>query len=256
MIDTSSFNGLVIRNLSIRYGNNLVVDSLNLRIGNEIVVLYGPSGCGKTSILKAILGISENHFKIEGDILLNGNPINNINGMVGMVFQGPVIPSWLTVYDLCRIGSNIRELDHKEQKRRIDDILSLFHIQHLSHRFPSQLSGGQKQRAAIAVSILNEPKVLLLDEPTTFLDGVSRQEIWNYIENNICTLNIPILVVSHDPTEALILGDRICVLSSPAKVIKQIDIPFPHPRHEELTRHESFIEIKKELLYSDNNFLR
>ena len=242
---------LNIENLSVQYGKSVAVEKLDCSISNETVVFFGASGCGKTSILKAILGVHDPGMKINGSITLNGQPIIRGNGDVGMTIQGPVIPEWITVYDLCSMGSKIRKKNPLERKKRIFNMLRLFNIEHLAYKYPKNLSGGEKQRAALAITLLNEPKVLLLDEPTTFIDGTNRSAIWKYIEEKIYPLRIPIIVVSHDPLEALILGDRVIFLSRPAKVNKEIKIQFPHPRNEELYRHEKFWELKKEFLMNN-----
>ena len=233
--------------MKISYGHTLAVESISLKVESETVVLFGSSGCGKTSVFKAILGVHDPEMKIEGEVLLDGEPNKKGNGDVGMVFQGPVIPSWMRLHDLCRMGCKVRELEKEEQDKKITAMLKRFHIDHLSNNFPSQMSGGEKQRAALAVTLLNDPKILLLDEPTTFIDGINRIKIWDFVENFIRPMKIPVLVVSHDPIEAITLGDKILVLGNPAKIIKVADVPFPHPRSEEITRKSEFWEIKKEI---------
>jgi ABC-type nitrate/sulfonate/bicarbonate transport system ATPase subunit len=142
-------------------------------------------------------------------------------------------------------------LNINEQKERIMSMLKLFNIDHLADKFPKDMSGGEKQRSALAITLLNDPKLLLLDEPTTFIDGVTRIAIWNYLEKKVYPLGIPTIIVSHDPTEALTLGDKIFVLSNPAKIIKEIRVPFPHPRTEEISKSQDFWEIKKQLFESN-----
>jgi len=239
--------GLSIQNLSVRYGKTVAVASVSFEVNSETVVLFGPSGCGKTSVLKAILGVSDPGMIVEGSILLDGNPIAKGDGSVGMVFQGPVIPPWMTVFDLCRMGCKLRALTPDEQRERITSMLKRFEIDQFADRYPYQLSGGQKQRAALAVTLLNDPRALLLDEPTTFIDGMTRTLIWDFIEKEIRPLGIPMIIVSHDPVEALNLGDGIYVLSNPAKVIEQVSVPFDHPRSEEISREQLFWDLRERL---------
>jgi ABC-type nitrate/sulfonate/bicarbonate transport system ATPase subunit len=239
---------LEINDLSVRYGSTTAVDSFNLSMKNETVVLFGPSGCGKTSILKSILDIHEPSKKVSGLIQLENIQIDRLNGDIGMTFQGPVLPNWLKIGDLCRIGSNIRKYNSEEQLIRITNMLKTFQIiQHID-KYPSELSGGERQRVALAVTLINEPKILLLDEPTTFIDGATRMAIWRHIEDNIRPLNVPTIIVSHDPVESIMLADRIIVLGTNAKIIKEIVIPFPHPRiSEDLYKTNKFWELKKEI---------
>jgi ABC-type multidrug transport system ATPase subunit len=173
---------LKIEGLRIYRDKILIVDNCNLSVGNEKVVLFGPSGCGKTTILKAILGSSESGLKIRGSIQLNGKSIPSNRGIVGAVFQGPVLPTWMTVEKLCRMGCNMQKLSRNEQNSRIEEVLKKFNIIEQANKYPYDLSGGQKQRVALAITLLNQPKILLLDEPTTFLDGVSKLEVWSFIE--------------------------------------------------------------------------
>lgn len=222
--------GLSIRNLSVHYGKSVVVDSFSLEVHQEVVVLFGPSGCGKTSILKAILGVSNSDMHVEGQVLLDGLSLLRTGGAVGMVFQGPVLPSWMTVSTLCGIGRRIRRFPKGEQRARIDAILRRFDIANLANKYPYQLSGGQKQRVAVAVTLINEPSVLLLDEPTTFLDGVARLAVWDFIETHIYPLKVPTIIVSHDPAEAFRLADRIIVLDSYGRIRTQLTVDEPHPR--------------------------
>ncbi len=240
-------NNLRIEGLRVSYDKKVAVEFLDLSVGNETVVLFGPSGCGKTTILKAILGVSEPRMKVKGSVLLNGQPIPHNLGIVGMVFQGPFIPTWMTVDNLCRIGCNMQMLPRREQDKRVREMLERFEINHLADAYPSRLSGGQKQRVALAVTLLNQPEILLLDEPTTFLDGMSRIKVWDFIENTIRPRGIPIIIVSHDPTEALILGDRIYVLSNQSRVTKVLEIPDSHPRTEEIYREPIFWEMRSQL---------
>jgi ABC-type nitrate/sulfonate/bicarbonate transport system ATPase subunit len=238
---------LKVSDLAVRYGNTVVVESLSLDVGNETVVLFGSSGCGKTTILKAILGTRQRGMKVSGKVTLDGSEIPTGQGLVGMVFQGPVVPSWMPVADLCRMGNRIRALPARQQETKIAEMLKRFEIGDLAGRFPYQLSGGQKQRVALAVTLLNEPQLLLLDEPTTFIDGVTRLAIWDFIEAKIRPLNIPTIIVSHDPTEAVRLGDRVAILGSPARVVDLIDIPLPHPRTGDVARDGRFWDLTRRL---------
>jgi len=215
-----------------------------MEVGAETVVLFGPSGCGKTTVLKAILGVHDPSMRVTGDILLDGKPIEPGTGTVGMVFQGPVVPTWMTVSNLCRMGSRIRSVPSEDQNERVLQILRRFEIDHLSERYPYQLSGGQKQRVALAVTLINEPSVLLLDEPTTFIDGVTRLAIWDFLAKQIRPLNIPTIIVSHDPAEAIILGDRIFVLERQSHLSICLDVPVPHPRSESVLSTSYYRDFK------------
>ena len=241
-------SGLVVEELSVSYDKISAVESLSFQLSNETLVLFGPSGCGKTTILKAILGVTASGMRVEGTIRLNGKRIPHASGDIGMVFQGPVIPSWMTVYDLCRMGCNVRSLPSAAQDELITRMLARFGLAPFANRYPYELSGGEKQRAALAVTLLNNPQALLLDEPTTFIDGTARIAIWDFIEHHIRVLGIPIVLVSHDPQEAVWLGDRILVLGAQSRVLRDLPVRLAHPRGDHTTRDSRFWEIKDELL--------
>jgi ABC-type nitrate/sulfonate/bicarbonate transport system ATPase subunit len=243
---------LEIDNLTVTYGRNIAVDRLSFAVEKEVVVLFGPSGCGKTSILKSILGVSERRVKTSGNIRLDGKTLTRDGGTIGMVFQGPVIPTWMKVFDLCCMGSRIRILAATEQRKRVVAMLERFGIGGLADRYPSQLSGGEKQRAALAITLLNEPDVLLLDEPTTFIDGMTRLAIWDFVEKEIRHLGIPVIIVSHDPIEAITLGDKIFVLTKPAQVKEVLEVPFSHPRSFKISQDQHFWELRSLLVDSAN----
>jgi ABC-type nitrate/sulfonate/bicarbonate transport system ATPase subunit len=238
---------LEIKNLSVRYGSTSAVDNFNLTINNETLVLFGPSGCGKTTILKSILGIKETGKKENGEILLSNVDLDKNTGDVGMTFQGPVLPNWLKVGELCSLGSKIRNLEKEKREEKIKKTLRIFNVARHIDKYPSELSGGEKQRIALAITIINEPKMLLLDEPTTFIDGATRMTIWKHLENHIRPLNIPTIIVSHDPFESIMLSDRIIILGDKAHILKVLDVPFEHPRTESLFKIDEFWELKKTL---------
>jgi ABC-type nitrate/sulfonate/bicarbonate transport system ATPase subunit len=157
----------------------------------------------------------------------------------------------MTVEKLCRMGCNMQKLSRNEQNSRIEEVLKKFNIIEQANKYPYDLSGGQKQRVALAITLLNQPKILLLDEPTTFLDGVSKLEVWSFIEESEYFNEIPTVIVSHDPMEAMILGDRIYVLSTLARQIKEIAVPFSHPRSEEIYQEPNFWELRKQIMDTD-----
>jgi ABC-type nitrate/sulfonate/bicarbonate transport system ATPase subunit len=238
---------LVMESLGIRYGRTAVVEDFSLAMGRETVVLFGPSGCGKTSILKAVLGTALPGMHKSGRILISGRESVVGSGDVRIVLQGPVIPEWIRVRDLCAMGARVKPPLDARTVTEIDATLSAFGILELKDHYPCDLSGGQKQRVSLAVALLGRPEVLLLDEPTTFVDGATRLDIWDFLEKTIQPLRIPTLIVSHDPVEAIRLGDRIVRLSKTSKIEDIIPIELPHPRSELIERTESYWNYRERL---------
>jgi NitT/TauT family transport system ATP-binding protein len=242
-MDPSNHSELRLDHLFVRYDGLAAVRDFSMALRDETIVLFGPSGCGKTSILKAILGVSDPKMKLEGAVRLNEQPVVAGDGTIGMVFQGGVIPGWMTAFDVCRMGCRIRMLSKAEQRVRVLEVFERFGISHMIDQFPHRMSGGEKQRVALAAALVNEPKVLLLDEPTTFLDGIARSAMWEFIETVIRPLGVPTIIVSHDPIEAVTLADRIFVLDTPARIRTEVSVSLPHPRKAEVLKHPDFWNI-------------
>lgn len=238
---------LELKGLTVSYGKKIIVNDFSLNLGKETVVLFGPSGCGKSTILKAILGTKLSGMKKEGTALLLGKDINVGSGEIRIVLQGPVVPGWIRVNDLCYLAAKSSADLKQDIDQVIEEILTVFGIVGLKDKYPHQLSGGQRQRVSLAIALIGEPKLLLLDEPTTFIDGATRLSIWQFIEDNIRPLNIPTLIVSHDPVEAIRLADRIIMLSSSSQVTDVIDVDLPHPRGEIIEKSEEYWVYRKRL---------
>ena len=247
MTKTNPQNIVEIKDLNISYGGIPIVSDFNLSMTNETVVLFGPSGCGKSTILKAILGTKLANMKKTGSITIHGEPIKVGCGDIRIVLQGPVVPGWIKVIELCYLAIKNSHLEKSVIENTINDILTRFGISHLKNNYPHQLSGGQKQRVSLAIALINKPKLLLLDEPTTFIDGATRLAIWQYMEENITPLNIPKLIVSHDPVEAIRLADRIVRLTSSATVTEIIKVELPHPRGEAIEKTNAYWEYRERL---------
>jgi ABC-type nitrate/sulfonate/bicarbonate transport system ATPase subunit len=168
-------------------------------------------------------------------------------GDVRIVLQGPVIPEWIRVRDLCAMGARVKPPLTPRSSAEIKAMLSTFGILDLQDQYPCDLSGGQKQRVSLAVALLGQPDVLLLDEPTTFVDGAARLDIWDFFAKAIQPLGIPTLIVSHDPVEAIRLGDRIVRLSKNSRIEDTIKIDLPHPRSEFIEKMTAYWSYRERL---------
>ncbi|MCK4887751.1 MAG: ABC transporter ATP-binding protein [Planctomycetes bacterium] len=161
-----SQNILQVKQLTVKYNSTIVVDSIDFELKNETIVFYGPSGCGKTSILKALLNVHEPNMKTRGSILLDGNDIKKGSGEIGMTIQGPVVPSWLTIYNLCKMGSKMRRLNTQEQHDRIMSMLSSFKIDHLVDKYTHNISGGENsEQHLLLLYLMNLKCYYLMSQP-------------------------------------------------------------------------------------------
>jgi len=203
-----------IGNLTRCFGETKALDGVSLTIGQgEFFSLLGPSGCGKTTLLRIIAGLDSAD---EGSVCIDGEEMGNVSAHrrpVNTVFQSYALFPHFNVRDNIAFGLRMKKVGKEEIKERVEQVMSMVEIQELAGRKPNQLSGGQKQRVALARAIVNKPKVLLLDEPLAALDLKLRKQLQVELLNLQKTLGITFVYVTHDQEEALVLSDRIAVMS-------------------------------------------
>jgi NitT/TauT family transport system ATP-binding protein len=224
---------LTIREVSHRFdleGQPLsVLDRISLRIGRgEFVALLGPSGCGKSTLLRLVAGLDS---PTAGSLLVDGQAIEGPDPSRIVVFQDPTLYPWRTVWGNVSLGLEARGLlsTHRE---RIEDALRLVGLSGFANAYPHQLSGGMSQRTALARALVNDPKLLILDEPLGQLDSLTRITMQGELVSLWQRAGFTALLVTHDVEEALFLAGRVIVLSErPAQVKTEIVNPLPYPRH-------------------------
>lgn len=203
---------LELKNVKKSYDGTQVLTDISLNIGDgEIVSILGPSGCGKTTLLNLILGIVDSDG---GQIIYNGEDITDVpmeKRGFNIVFQDYALFPNLNVYQNITYGlRNNPEISSKEE---VEDLIHLLGLEeHLNKRI-GQLSGGQKQRVALARTMVMKPKILLLDEPLSALDGVIKESIKNRIRTIAREYNLTTIIVTHDPEEALTLSNRVMIIN-------------------------------------------
>ena len=212
----------------------------------EIVVFLGPSGCGKSTILKSIAGLLT---PTAGEILVDGKPVTDVGRDRGMVFQAYTSFGWLTVRDNLEYGLKLQGVPKAERKERSEKYLQSVGLAEFADRYPKDLSGGMKQRVAIARTLINRPKVVLMDEPFGALDPQTRWGMQSLLLDVSRTEDNTILFVTHDVSEAVYLADTVYVLSSrPARILHKVDVP-AFPVHDvALKSAPEFRAVEKQLL--------
>ncbi|MEN2466235.1 ABC transporter ATP-binding protein [Ornithinibacillus sp. JPR2-1] len=214
-----------LENVTKEFDDTNVVDNLNLDIrAGEFLTLLGPSGCGKTTTLRMIAGFEK---PTTGKILLNGKQVDEMEPYkreVNTVFQSYSLFPHMSVFDNVAFGLKMKKVGKEEIKERVTKALKLVQLEEYGNRKPKQLSGGQQQRIAIARAIVNNPKVLLLDEPLGALDLKLRKQMQLELKHLQQTLNITFIYVTHDQEEALTMSDRIVVMNKGK--IEQIGLPY------------------------------
>ncbi len=213
-----------IKNLSKTFDDTEVLKNITLHINeNKFLTLLGPSGCGKSTLLRIIAGFEE---PTSGTLLFEGNDMSGIPAherKVNTVFQRYALFPHLDVYDNIAFGLRIKKLSSKEIDAKVKKVLSMVNLSGFEKRTIGSLSGGQQQRIAIARAIVNEPKVLLLDEPLAALDLKLRQGMQLELKNMQRELGITFVYVTHDQEEALTMSDTIVVMKE--GTIQQIGRP-------------------------------
>lgn len=202
---------LELKNIVKKYNNKKVLDGISLNIDNgEIVSLLGQSGSGKTTLLNIILGLTDID---EGKIIFNGEDIT-IKSMkdrgFNIVFQDYALFPNLNAYE--NIVYGLKNNPNLSTKEEVDEIIEFLGLKTHLEKKVCQLSGGQKQRVALARTLVTKPKVLLLDEPLSALDGVIKESIKDRIKSIARQYNLTTIIVTHDPEEALTLSDKVLII--------------------------------------------
>ena len=203
--------------------------SFTIREG-ECFCLLGPSGCGKTTALRLVAGFQ---FPDSGTLTLEGREINGPSVERAVVFQGDdSLFSWLDAIDNVAFGLRMRGVDKSEREDTARKFLALVGLNGQDRKYPSELSGGMKQRIQIARVLANDPKVLLMDEPFGALDAQTRSELQDEVVRIWMKTHKTILFITHDISEAILLGDRIGVMRrGPGSNIREIiPVKLPRPR--------------------------
>jgi ABC-type nitrate/sulfonate/bicarbonate transport system ATPase subunit len=234
-----------------------VVEDINLRLSEPgIYMLLGPSGSGKSTILRMMGGVRPIGVRTptSGEVLIHGQPCHGPHDDAVMVFQRYANRPDLTVRENVafpfRLGLWKRKVPRAEQNQRIDQILEAVGLADKQALRPSQLSGGQNQRVALARALVLQPKVLLMDEPFGALDAQTREEMQHLLVDLFNLQPCIVVFVTHDVAEALLLGDRVIVLSTrPAKVALNFAINEPRPRTALWQRSTNTRKLEKQILH-------
>jgi len=206
-----------------------VLRDINLTINSgEFICILGPSGCGKSTLLEIIAGLQP---PSRGQILLDGIPVTGPNPDIGVVFQDSSLYPWRTVLENVELGPEIKGMNKKLRRELAKKYIKMVNLSGFEDRYPHQLSGGMRQRVGIARTLINNPKVLLMDEPFGAVDYLTRLQLQNELKDIWGKEKKTIIFVTHDISEAVFLGERVVVLTPrPGKVKSIIDIPLKRSR--------------------------
>ena len=213
-----------------RRGESIVaLDSIGLEVAKgELVCLIGRSGCGKTTLLRIAAGLEA---PSAGTVQLDGLPIVGPNTKIGMVFQEDRLLPWRTVLANVALGLEIAGVPKARRQELAEGALQLVDLAAFGGAYPSELSGGMRQRAAIARAMVNEPEVILMDEPFGALDAQTRGQMQEELLRIRAATGSTVLFVTHSVDESVMLADRVVVLSPrPGRIFREFRVQAPHPR--------------------------
>ncbi len=211
----------------------------------EFLVIIGPSGCGKSTLLRILGGLLR---PAGGKVLFAGEAIHGPRTDVGFLFQQSNLMPWRTALSNVTLPLEIRGVPKARARERALELVRQVGLEGFEHSYPSQLSGGMKQRVALARVIIQKPKMLLLDEPFASLDAMTRErlnmellKLWRHYGQTV-------VMVTHSITEAVMLADRVLILSPrPARIIREISIDLPRPRGLDVIESPGFVSYEKEI---------
>ncbi len=238
----------VSRGYGEKWDREEVISNFDLKVNpGELTVLVGPSGCGKTTLVNLIAGFD---FPESGEIQINGEPITGPGHDRMVVFQETALMPWLTSYENVVFGPKLRgDMSEQDLRRKATDLLTKVGLSDFMDKYPLQLSGGMQRRAELARAMINEPLLMIMDEPFRGLDAMSRELMQEFFVRLFEDSGRTNVFVTSEIEEAIFLADRLVVLSNrPTSVRKIIDIKLPRPRNfQQLTSSEAF-DYKREAM--------
>ena len=219
------------------------VENISFKVKEgELVSIIGPSGCGKTTLLRITSGLEQ---PSTGKILLREKEIERPYGQVGLIFQEYALFPWRTVIDNIDFGLEIKKIPKKKRKEMARFYLQKFNLDGFENEYPKELSGGMKQRVAIARTLINDPDLLLMDEPFGSLDSQTRNSMQEFLLKVWHETKKTILFVSHNIDETVFLSQKVLGLSARPgriKLVLEIDLPYPRERtSQEFNRYRKMI---------------
>jgi len=219
--------------------------SMDIKPG-RFVVLVGASGCGKSTLLMMLAGLRP---PTSGSILINGAPIGEPDpNRVGVVFQEASLFPWLTAEENVEFPLALRGLPKAERRGKAEDMLKLVGLEGFGKRHPHELSGGMKQRVSIARGLVQDPPVLLMDEPFAALDEQTRMTMGDELLRIWAATGKTVVFVTHSLTEAVYLADEVCVMSArPGRIIDHLQVSLPRPRTYEMLSGDAFGTLRERI---------
>ena len=238
---------LEVKNVSKSFDGNRVLKDISIELNRgELVCLLGVSGGGKTTLFNIISGLLTPD---SGCVLLDGKDITNQPGHISYMLQKDLLLPYRTIEDNVALPLLLKGVKKKEARKKVSPMFSQFGLEGTQKRYPSQLSGGMRQRAALLRTYMFSRDVALLDEPFSALDTITKSSMHKWYLNVMEQIKLSTLFITHDIDEAILISDRIYLLSgSPGEIKGEIIIEESRPRREDFNLTEEFLEYKRKIL--------
>jgi nitrate/nitrite transport system ATP-binding protein len=238
---------LSVEGLGVSFGASVILTGIDLTIRKgEFVSLIGHSGCGKSTLLNVVGGLLK---PTAGTVLLSGKHVDGPGPDRGVVFQNHSLLPWLSCYGNVYLA--VERVFPDRRRERTHAALELVGLSHAEHKYPHQISGGMKQRVGIARALAIEPKVLLLDEPFGALDALTRANLQDELMRIVSQTGATVLMVTHDVDEAVLLSDRVVMMTNgpAARIGEVLEVPLERPRERlKLAHDKRFMDLRAEVL--------
>lgn len=242
-------NMLKFCNVDFKYKNDskFIIENLSFHVNKgEFISIIGPSGCGKSTIFRLISRLED---ASNGDIYIKDNNIKNLKGAIGYMPQSDLLIPWRTILENASLPLEIGGKDSRKAKEKAEEFLKIFGLNTYKDKYPKDLSGGMKQRVSFIRTLLTGADVMILDEPFSALDAITKISMQEWLLTQWSTLNKTILFITHDVEEALFLSNRIFVVSErPITKLKEVTVPIPYPRDRHMLSRPEILDIKEELV--------
>lgn len=236
----NSLNKLIeLNNIKKSFDGNLILKNISIEVyKNEFVTILGPSGCGKSTIFNIISGLI--HFD-KGNL--------NVSGSIGYMQQKDLLLPWKTIYENVSLPLVLKEINRKEIKKQVNNYMPIVGLKGYEDKYPSQLSGGMRQRANFLRTLLTAEDIMLLDEPFASLDSITKSSMHEWLLEVKSKLDNTILLITHDIDEAILLSDRIYILSDkPSYILKEFSVNFNNDNKLLRRSNDKSFKLKKEIL--------
>lgn len=212
----------------------------------EFVSIIGPSGCGKSTIFRLISRLEENS---SGDIFINNNNIKTASSAIGYMPQSDLLIPWRTILENACLPLEVGNKKQKDAKKKAEEFLKTFGLDNYKDKYPKDLSGGMRQRVSFIRTLLTGAEVMLLDEPFSALDAITKISMQEWLLNQWSKFNKTVLFITHDVEEALFLSNKIFVVSErPITKLKEVVVPVGYPRDRHMLSNPEILRIKEELV--------